>query len=365
MRRVPSPSSSSFLIPIAPSSSSGAPARVRGPRVATAAAAWAVVAGALVMSSAQVASADECPPGSWFCGNVAIPGPAGGTSGATSEKKAADTSAETQKKAAESPDTSAPAGTKTDEPRKGFTETTITTIGDDGKPTTIVVKSGDKGTAASPPPEPPPAAPAPPPAPPPRARPLPKQRVYGYEPPPPVRRRFVPEWGINAHLQGAALGDDKHRAAENTKMGGMGFAIRTRPWGHFAFDFGVDFINGIDFQGNRRQEIPLSLNALWFINPRSKAQFYFLGGINWSNARVDLPAGNRAEYSYFGAQGGAGLEIRFSRRIAMNLDFLGFIRGRTDDGARYQPEFVDPTTGRATNTSGGGLFRLGLTAYWH
>jgi hypothetical protein len=101
------------------------------------------------------------------------------------------------------------------------------------------------------------------------------------------------------------------------------------------------------------------------LNPRSKAQFYFLGGLNWSSARVHLPGGNDAQYSYLGMQGGAGLEIRFSRRIAMNADFLGFIRGRTDDGARQNPEFVDPSTGRATNTSGGGLFRLGLTAYWH
>jgi len=43
---------------------------------------------------------------------------------------------------------------------------------------------------------------------------------------------------------------------------------------------------------------------------------------------------------------------------------VGFIRGRTDDAARYDPEFVDPDTGRTTNTSGGGLFRGGITFYW-
>jgi hypothetical protein len=355
MRRVPSPSSESS--PKAASSSSRAP--LVSPRASVFA--LALFAGALVTTSSRLAAADDCPPGSWFCGHVAVPGPTGG---ASPEKKASEGASDSEKKAVESGGSApaADAGAKTPDGRKGFTETTITTIGDDGKPTTIVVKSGDK-TGAAPAAEPPPAAPPPPPSPP-RARPLPKQKVYGYEPPPPVRRRFVPEWGINAHFQGATLGD-KSEAASNAKMGGMGFAIRTRPWGHFAVDFGIDFINGIDYQGNRRQEIPLSLNALWFLNPRSKAQFYFLGGINWSNARVDLPAGNRAEYTYFGAQGGAGLEIRFSRRIAMNLDFLGFIRGRTDDGARFQPEFVDPTTGRSTNTSGGGLMRLGLTAYWH
>jgi hypothetical protein len=363
MRRVPSPSSSSSEFPLEASLraalSPPAPvARSRGAFVAL-----ALVASAVVTTSTRLAAADDCPPGSWFCGHVAVPGPAGAA--AESEKKAADTpTAESDKKATESGSSGSDAGStpKSGDARKGFSETTITTIGDDGKPTTIVVKSGDKSAAPppAPAPEPPPAAPAPPP----RAHSLPKQKLYGYEPPPATRRRFVPEWGLNGHFQGATLGD-KSQAASNAKMGGLGFAIRTRPWGHFAVDFGIDFINGIDYQGNRRQEIPLSLNALWFLNPRSKAQFYFIGGINWSNARVDLPAGNRADYTYFGAQGGAGLEIRFSRRIAMNFDFLGFIRGRTDDGARQQPEFIDPTTGRSTNTSGGGLMRLGLTAYWH
>jgi hypothetical protein len=69
-------------------------------------------------------------------------------------------------------------------------------------------------------------------------------------------------------------------------------------------------------------------------------------------------------YSYFGAQLGLGTEVRVSRRIAIGGDVVGFIRGRTDDKASYAPEFVDPNTGRATNTSGGGLVRVGATFYW-
>ena len=301
---------------------------------------------AVTITLTSSARADECPPGSWFCASVAVPPPLG----AAPADGAKATKPEEKKSLAEPTDGggSGPAG------KKGGTETTITTIGDDGRPTTIVVKSGEKAAPPPPPPEPPP-----PPPPPPRQH---VKHVYHYEPAPPPRR-FHSEWGINVHVQGASLGD-RHERSPDAKMGGMGFALRARPWGHFAFDFGIDFVKGTDFKGYRREEVPFSVSALWFLNPRSKAQLYLLGGLNWSSAKVELPTGAVDQYGYFGAQGGGGLEIRFSRRIAMNLDFIGFIRGRTDQGARASPEFVDPQTGRQTNTSGGGLARLGLTAYW-
>jgi hypothetical protein len=45
-------------------------------------------------------------------------------------------------------------------------------------------------------------------------------------------------------------------------------------------------------------------------------------------------------------------------------DLLGFLRERQDRDAEEQPEFVDPVTHRTSNTSGGGLIRLGATFYW-
>ena len=42
-------------------------------------------------------------------------------------------------------------------------------------------------------------------------------------------------------------------------------------------------------------------------------------------------------------------------KVALDFDVIGFIRGRTDDLARVEPEFVEEGTGRTTNTSGGGL----------
>jgi len=43
---------------------------------------------------------------------------------------------------------------------------------------------------------------------------------------------------------------------------------------------------------------------------------------------------------------------------------IGFLRWRTDRHAADNPEFVDPVTHQTTNTSGGGLLRLGATFYW-
>jgi hypothetical protein len=160
-------------------------------------------------------------------------------------------------------------------------------------------------------------------------------------------------------------------ASEDAGMGGLGLSLRYRPVPAFAFDVGADLIAGIDFNGNERTEVPLSLSGILFVNPRSKVQFYFLGGLHISHAEVQPPEGvllteelaaMPREYDYFGGHGGIGLEFRLSRRVALNIDLLGFIRSRTDEGGT--PEFRDPETGRTTDTSGGGLLRGGLSFYW-
>jgi opacity protein-like surface antigen len=140
---------------------------------------------------------------------------------------------------------------------------------------------------------------------------------------------------------------------------------------HFAFETGLDFVGGVDWQGNRRSETALLLDGLVFFNPRDAVQFYMLGGIGFSGAAV-TPRDQYGEpqwdaqqyYSYFGGQLGAGLEFRVSRSVSLNVDVVGFLRGRTDGEARRTPEFTDPEKGRTTNTSGGGLFRGGITFYW-
>lgn len=199
--------------------------------------------------------------------------------------------------------------------------------------------------------------------------------VPRYEPPPAAfHRRQRSEWGFNMHLLGALMGDRSDKS-NDSGMGGVGFALRARPTGYFALDFGLDVVGGRDYYGRRRTEVPLSVNALVFVNPRDRAQFYMLGGLGWSSARVEVPfeykgpnyssSGSTIDrYGYFGVQGGAGFEFRVAKKTALNIDLIGFVRGRTDQAAATNPEFTDKATGRRSNTSGGGLLRGGLTFYW-
>lgn len=170
------------------------------------------------------------------------------------------------------------------------------------------------------------------------------------------------------------MGDHENGASEEAGMGGVGLSLRYRPVPGFAIDAGLDILSGTDFQGRERTEMPMSLSGMIFMNPRSRMQFYILGGAHISHAQVEGStydplsdemgdgSGGSTEYSYFGGQAGLGLEFRLSRAVALNVDMLGFIRSRTDGGGT--PEFVDATTGRTTNSSGGGLFRGGMTFWW-
>lgn len=186
--------------------------------------------------------------------------------------------------------------------------------------------------------------------------------IYDELPPKPKR-----EWGINLRAEGVLLGKGK---ADDAGMGGFGASLRYRPVPAFAFDFGLDLLGGIDWAGQNRREVALSMSGQLFFNPKDLVQFYALGGIAFSWARVDKNGDGDvidtrdARFSYFGMQLGAGLEFRVSKKAALNMDLLGFIRGRTDAGARTNYEFVDKRTGLGTNTSGGGLIRGGVTFYW-
>lgn len=185
------------------------------------------------------------------------------------------------------------------------------------------------------------------------------------------RRRQFREWGFNLHLQAALIGD-RHDRADNSGMAGLGFAFRYRVMPVLAFEAGVDLLTGTDFQGYSRGEAALLANTIVFFNPRDPVQFYALGGLGLAAARVTIAPRSGEQpferhdehYSYFGGQLGLGVEVRATRRIAFNADLIGFIRGRIDDKARYAPEFIDASTHLATNTSGGGLLRVGATFYW-
>lgn len=205
--------------------------------------------------------------------------------------------------------------------------------------------------------------------------------VVVYQPPPPtvvVQPREAPpayyyvpksappkkEWGLNLHLGGLMMGEGKNGDAG---MGVVGLGLRFRPVPQAAIEGDLDFAGGRDYNGFRRSETGLTFNGLIFVNPKSTAQLYFLGGFGWSGAKAidDTGGVDRTEYryGYFGVQAGVGLEFRLSRAVALNVDLRGMIRGRVDDSRHQYPEFVS-ADGKQTNTSGAGLLSGGLTFYW-
>jgi opacity protein-like surface antigen len=170
------------------------------------------------------------------------------------------------------------------------------------------------------------------------------------------------EWGLNLHVEGAAIG----HGAGNAGMAGGGVGLRYKPNRHFGIETDLDLIGGTDYQNDSRTETAFTVNGLVFLNPRSRAQVYLLAGFGWSGAHVTCDScqyGLDRHYTYFGGQLGAGLELRLSRAIALNADVRGFIRTRIDDQAESQPEFTDQY-GRTSNTSGGALFTGGMTIYF-
>jgi hypothetical protein len=173
--------------------------------------------------------------------------------------------------------------------------------------------------------------------------------------------------GLSLRLEGASFGRSDSSVSSDASMGGIGASLRFRPNPRFAVDLGIDVLGGTDANGYKRTETPFTVVGLLYLNPRSVAQVYLLGGFGLSTARVERTDSSgyqfNERYSYFGGIFGAGMEFRVARKIALNFDVRGFVRSRTDDGASSNPEFT-ASDGRTTNSSGGALFTGGITFYF-
>jgi hypothetical protein len=179
----------------------------------------------------------------------------------------------------------------------------------------------------------------------------------------PRRHRRFREWGVNMHATLGLMADD--RAATDAGMNGFGAALRFRPIPHIAIEGSLELVWGTDYNGFDRFEDAVLVSGLFFLNPRSAVQLYGLAGFGFGAAYLDSQRTLRDEtYAYVGLQGGIGLEARITRNFAAGVDLIGFVRERNDRNAEENPEFVDPVTHRTSNTSGGGLVRLGATFYW-
>jgi len=172
------------------------------------------------------------------------------------------------------------------------------------------------------------------------------------------RRPGSSPWSVSLRIQGVMLGQGRLRS-HDARMGGVGASIRYEVNPVLTLDGGIDSMLGRDYNGYDRSEVSLSLSSLLYLNQHRQIRTYGIFGLNTSAARVDI-AGDDQGWGYFGAHAGLGLDIALDRRVALNLDLLGFIRGRTDQRAAREPEFTDGS-GRVSNTSGGGLFRGGFT----
>lgn len=182
------------------------------------------------------------------------------------------------------------------------------------------------------------------------------------------KHRRSREWGVNMHATLGLMADDA--AASDAGLNGVGPALRFRPIPHIAIEGSLELVWGVDYNGYDRFEHALLVNGLFFANPRSAVQLYGIAGLGVGGAYIDssdesgLPTLRDETYSYVGAQLGVGLEARATRHFALGGDVIGFVRDRTDRNADENPEFVDPVTHRQTNSSGGGLVRLGATYYF-
>ena len=312
-----------------------------------------VVFAAAMSLSLPALAQNNCPPGAWFCEQAEVQTP---PAPPQQPQRQAPPPVQLNQDDSDDADVVQPA---LPPPMRGAPPVVVYQPAPAAAPTTrvIIIAPGYGGGYYSPPPA--------------RPRPVHMLPPPPAPPPPPPRWHGDTKWGLNLRVEGMTFGHNP-QAAQDSGMGGLGLSLRYRPIPHFAFDVGIDMLGGTDYNGFQRAETPFTVSGMIFLNPRSPVQLYLLGGMNFSHATVTSDVSSpllaakgdgtfQAEYSYFGGQAGAGLEFRVSRHVALNIDVVGFMRKRTDDGRL--PEFSDPAKG-TTNSSGGALLRGGLTFWW-
>jgi hypothetical protein len=178
--------------------------------------------------------------------------------------------------------------------------------------------------------------------------------------PPPFERRV----GLGLKLDGAIHGKE---AEHHEGMGGAGLLLRMRLKPHFALELAIDAMGGKGYGGAERLEVPAYLSFMWYPGRHwSVAQFYLLGGLGGAWARVgEDPHVDRPVY--IGALAGLGLEIRLGAQLAIFAEMRGFLRYRVNDRPSDPDVPSDGSckaNGECTNTEGGGVFSVGLIAYF-
>lgn len=261
----------------------------------------------LLTASRTSFAADDCPPGSWFCGD--------------------------QQQQPQQAPPAAPAA----EPAPAPAAATPAAAGNPPPPV-IIYQAPPKS-------EPPPP--------------------YVYTPAEaPIKRT----WALGANLQVPLFFGSGNNSGMGG-VGGL-LRIRPRG-GVFALQGEVGSYFGKDYNGDNRAEFATAGNIMLFAMPKKKTSLYFLGGLGFAAAHVNrgyTPTygggynyrPSSSDFGYFGAQTGIGLEVGLGTRVALDFELRGFLRQRIDSAP--EPEFVRGN--QVTNASAGGLLSMGLTFYF-
>ena len=146
-------------------------------------------------------------------------------------------------------------------------------------------------------------------------------------------------------------------AHEDAGMVTAGGAVSYAWLREIELDGGMDLAAGTDSVGAARRELWCSGSLV--LSPRARGAVPDVGfGPSLSFASSELRDQARG-FAYLGAHLAIGASFDVSERSRVHLEWIGFLRGRVDDDG--QPEYVDYRTGRATNTSGGAVVRLGFS----
>jgi opacity protein-like surface antigen len=166
--------------------------------------------------------------------------------------------------------------------------------------------------------------------------------------------------GLGLHASAAAVSEGQD------PMGGFGAHIRYRLNPRFAVEGTLDLFRGLGYEGIPRSEIPLTVNGMWYVNPQSRFQLYFLGGLGVASAHIgakDHSSGAEVDTAFAGVQAGVGGELRLGQHLAVSADVRGFIRGRLND--QYHPEEAAcRADGDCTPYEGGATFNAAATLYF-
>lgn len=267
---------------------------------------------AVLLTTARTSfAADDCPPGSWFCGDQQQ---AAGQAQPTAEEPAP---------AAQPTATPAAAGTP--------------------PPPVIVYQA------------------------PPRSEPPPPYVYTPAEPP------LLRNWAIGANVQIPLFFGGSNSSGMGGVGGllrirprGGVFAIQGEVGSYFGRDYNGDNRAEFAMAGNVMLFVmPKKRTSLYFLGGLGFSAAHVGRNIYRTAYEGDgyrySGQPSSSDFGYFGAQTGIGLEVGLGRRVALDFQLRAFMRQRIDSSP--EPEFVRGN-GQTTNASAGGMLSTGLTFYF-